>query len=280
MRAFGASWLATGAFLALLTLRHRIARTGANSIEGYMHPRMLAFGLGLCALAFIVRRSAWPAVGLLLAAGLAHPTTAGWFVIVAAAAVAATRVPTRWMAATVIGAGTVVTVLLVGPMAGVLPVMDPEWLAVLAEKDYLFPAAWPPYAWVINLAYIAVIALVFRARQRAGVAAAGERGLVAGLVVLVLIFWVSVPLTMARVALAVQLQVPRVFWILDAVALAYLAWWLIDALATSQTAADGAGHRPRLRRPLRHQGVLRPAAWRRAGRSFNTTCQPASGRRR
>ena len=38
MRAFGASWLATGAFLALLTLRHRIAKTGANSIEGYMHP--------------------------------------------------------------------------------------------------------------------------------------------------------------------------------------------------------------------------------------------------
>ena len=37
---------------------------------------------------------------------------------------------------------------------------------------------------------------------------------------------------MARVALAVQLQVPRVFWVLDAVALAYLAWWLIDALAT------------------------------------------------
>ena len=92
--------------------------------------------------------------------------------IVAAAAVAATRVPLRWMAATVIGAGTVVTVLLVGPMAGALPVMDPEWLAVLAEKDYLFPAEWPPYAWVINLAYIAVIALVFRAattrRRRRG----------------------------------------------------------------------------------------------------------------
>ena len=93
-------------------------------------------------------------MGLLLAAGLVHPTTAGWFAIVAAAAVVATKVPMRWMAATVIGAGTVVTVLLVGPMAAALPVMDPEWLAVLAEKDYLFPAGWPPYAWVVNLAYI------------------------------------------------------------------------------------------------------------------------------
>ena len=32
-------------FLLLLTLRHRIAKTGANSLEGYMHPRMLAFAL-------------------------------------------------------------------------------------------------------------------------------------------------------------------------------------------------------------------------------------------
>ena len=38
-------------FLVLLTLRHRIAKTGANSLEGYMHPRMLAFALGLAAFA-------------------------------------------------------------------------------------------------------------------------------------------------------------------------------------------------------------------------------------
>ena len=39
-RAAGLSWWATGAFLVLLTFRHRIARTGANSLEGYMHPQI------------------------------------------------------------------------------------------------------------------------------------------------------------------------------------------------------------------------------------------------
>jgi hypothetical protein len=43
------------------------------------------------------------------------------------------------------------------------------------------------------------------------------------------VFVVSVPLTEARLALAVQLQVNRVFWLLDVVVACYVAWWLIDA---------------------------------------------------
>ena len=46
-RGLGASWWTVAALLVLLTLRHRIAKTGANSLEGYMHPRMLAFAVGL-----------------------------------------------------------------------------------------------------------------------------------------------------------------------------------------------------------------------------------------
>ena len=41
-RSLGLSAWAASAFLVLLSLRHRIAKTGANSLEGYAHPRMLA----------------------------------------------------------------------------------------------------------------------------------------------------------------------------------------------------------------------------------------------
>jgi hypothetical protein len=55
-RGLGASWLAVAAAMALLTLRHRFAKTGANSLEGYMHPRMIAFAFGLIAFGFLLRR--------------------------------------------------------------------------------------------------------------------------------------------------------------------------------------------------------------------------------
>ena len=45
---------------------------------------------------------------------------------------------------------------------------------------------------------------------------------------LVVLFALSLPLTMIRVALAVQMQVTRVFWILDYAAAAYIAWWLVE----------------------------------------------------
>ena len=55
-RTIGLSWWATAAALLLLTLRHRIAKTGANSLEGYMHPRELAFALGVAAWVCLLRR--------------------------------------------------------------------------------------------------------------------------------------------------------------------------------------------------------------------------------
>src|SRR5688572_1997154 len=45
------TWWAVAALGAALTLRHAIAKTGANTLEGYFHPRQLAFALGLCAVA-------------------------------------------------------------------------------------------------------------------------------------------------------------------------------------------------------------------------------------
>jgi hypothetical protein len=113
--------------------------------------------------------------------------------------------------------------------------MDPTWLGVLAEKDYLFPAEWPLYAWVANLAYPAVLFLLYRSRRRRGLTSPGEEALVAGAIGLALAFLVSVPLAQARIALVVQLQVNRVFWLLDALVALYVAWWLTDGLAKRRT---------------------------------------------
>ena len=67
-------------------------------------------------------------------------------------------------------------------------------------------------------------------------------------------FLISVPIAQARLALAVQLQVNRIFWVLDAVVVIDLAWWLADAarwfqgrtartalIATLAVAAAGRG---------------------------------------
>jgi hypothetical protein len=227
-RSLGLSVWAAGAFLTLLTLRHRIAKTGANSLEGYAHPRMLAFAIGLGVLAYVVRRRWWPAAALLVLALIVHPTTGAWFAIVAGLAAAWPHRPRASFADL-----TVLTIIVAGMFVeaiatGVLTRMDADWLGALADKDYLFPAAWPAYAWISNLAYPAIVFAIYTRRRRLGLAPNGERGLVAGLLLLVVAFLISVPLTQLRVALAVQLQVNRVFWLLDAAVALYVAWWLVD----------------------------------------------------
>jgi hypothetical protein len=229
--SLGFSRAATAAFLLLLSLRHRIARTGANTLEGYMHPRQLAFALGVVALAaFARRRHGVMTIALALAAAL-HPTTALWFAVLLGPACfiarPAWRRPLLAVAALALLAG--VAVITRGPLASHLAVMDRAWLDVLADKDYLFPADWPLYAWAANLAYLPVILGIYASRRAAGVARPEERGIVIGLGALVAVFLVSVPLVSAHVALAVQLQVSRVFWWLDFVAAAYAAWWLTSS---------------------------------------------------
>ena len=235
-RAARFSAWAIALFAILLTFRHRIAKTGANSLEGYMHPRMLAFALGVAALAATVRgRFGW-AVAATIASFVWHPTTAVWFGIVV---LAAACFDARWrrpaIVAVAVAAAAGAWAAFAGPLAGRLVTMDRDWLAVLADKDYLFPTDWPAYAWITNLAYPLVIVAVYRRRVTRGDAVPGERALVNGLLILTAVFLVSVPFTAARIALAVQSQSTRVFWVLDVVAFAYLAWWLTTDVARSRT---------------------------------------------
>ncbi len=245
------SWWAVAALGLLLTLRHRIAKTGANSLEGYMHPRQLAFGLGMAALACVIRERWLGAVAFLAVAAALHPTTALWFIVLAGAGVAMQRrewrVPVAAFGAAAAVAG--LWLVLAGPLAGRLVPMDARWLSVLAEKDYLFPAAWPVDAWLLNLAYPVVIVATWRARVRRGLAVPAEATLAWGVVALTLMFLVSVPLTEMDLALAVQLQITRVFWVMDFLAIAYIAWWLtrarmaaIATVALVAVAAAGRGY--------------------------------------
>jgi hypothetical protein len=232
-RALGLGWWATAAFLVLLTLRHQIARTGANSFEGYMHPRMLAFACGLLGLAWLVRGRlvlAWAAVAV---AAAIHPTTAVWFGALVAVATAVAPGPAS-VAARIAGAAVAAAAALVVMVAVMRPdfgVMDAAWRQALQDKTYLFAAEWPASAWVLNLAYPVAIATIFALRRRSGRARPGEVALVAGALALAAAFLVSAVLTALDVIAVVQLQVSRVFWLLDAIALAYVSWWLVEDLA-------------------------------------------------
>ncbi len=223
------TWTAI-ALLAALTLRHAIARTGTNSLEGYFHPRQLAFGFGALAIAAVLRGRLLPAGACVLLAACMHPTTACWFAIWIAVAAAVTdrRMRMPLLATGVVGAATGAWALTAGPLAGRLVVMDPAWLATLVTKDYLFPLDWPAYVWLINLGYIPVILLLYRHRARSGLTVAGEAGVVAGCLSLVLVFAAALPFNAARVAIAIQLQIPRVFWMLDLLATVYAVWALAE----------------------------------------------------
>jgi hypothetical protein len=228
-RLYRTRW-ATLALLAAMTLRHAISRSGTNTLEGYFHPRQFAFALGALALAGFLRGNRAVAVALVLAAGLLHPTTALWFAIWVAVAVAVEDRHTRVPLALAAAIATVASLWLLtsGPLAGRLAVMDPEWLATLTTKDYLFPLEWPLDVWFVNLAYAPIIVAVYRSRRAAGVLAAGETGLVIGCLSLLLVFAAALPLNAARIALAVQLQTPRIFWMLDLMATMYAVWALAE----------------------------------------------------
>jgi hypothetical protein len=129
--------------------------------------------------------------------------------------------------------------------------MDPLWASALAGKDYIFPSDWNASFWLVNLTYLGVALAIYRLRRHRGVAVPREIGVLAGGAALVVVFLISWPLMVSGVALALQLQTSRVFWVLDFVAAMYLAWLFAEspkslslgraAVAIAVAAAIGRG---------------------------------------
>lgn len=227
-RGLGFTAWTTVAFLAAMTLRHAIARSGTNTLEGYFHPRQIAFGFGILAVAAFLRRDFAVTAALVLVAGSVHPTAALWFAVWLSAAAVIAR-PASWgvlgLAAIPLGAAAI-WMLIAGPLAGRLAPMDDEWLYILAEKDYLFILEWPAYAWLFNLGYVAIVAVIYRQRRRADVVGAQEQALVLGSGALLLVFVAALIGQAFHIALAFQLQPARLFLIFDFLATAYVVWAL------------------------------------------------------
>jgi hypothetical protein len=219
---YRSAW-ATTALLAALTLRHAIPKSGTNTLEAYFHPRQVAFAFGALAVAAFLRGSPPLAALALTAAALFHPTTTLWFGIwlIVAALVAEPRWRRPLALLVAVTACAAVWALTWGPLVGRLVRMDAEWLDALAGKDYIFPARWSAATWLLNLAYAPIIVMLYRRRARAGLAGPRERGLVSGCLALVVVFLAALVLGAARVALAIQLQPARVFWLLDLLAIVY-----------------------------------------------------------
>ena len=240
-RSLYRTWWGVAALATALTLRHRIPDTAVNSIEAYLHPRQLAFAVGLLAMGLFLRGRRAGAAGAVAGACLFHPTTALWFVILLGVAGLltdpASRRPILLAAAALLPAAVV---LLLGGFREQLDVMSPSWTALLESKDYLQATQWPMLTWFANLGLAAVIAAVYDYRRSLGMTRDRETGLVAGCLVLLVLFLVSVPLASIGVAIVVQLQFSRIFWLLDFVAIAYAAWLVVESPAGLR--------RPRVRR--------------------------------
>ncbi|MCY4026406.1 MAG: hypothetical protein OXH75_08845 [Acidobacteria bacterium] len=223
----------TAAFVAALAIRHRIPDTAVNTLESYLHPRQLAFAVGLAAVALFLHRGRWSVVVTVALAALFHPTTALWFAVLLGPALLVADRGARRPLLAMTAAGAAVAVLAAGrattAIGEPLAVMDPQWSTLLEVKDYLLATDWPLSTWFVNLGLAGIVAAVYTHRRRQGWATTRETGLVAGAASLLLLFAVSVPLARAGVAAVVQLQVNRVFWVLDVLALWYVVWALVES---------------------------------------------------
>ena len=238
-RVYRTAW-ATAALAAAFSMRHGIPRTGANSFEAYFHPRMLAFAIGLLAIAAVLRGRSWLGVALVGGAALAHITTGLWFAVLIGVALAILdrRMRTVALAGSVSVVAGVLWALATDRLASPLAPMDEIWLRALATKESLFATTWPPIAWAYNLGFLVLLwgaHLVRRARCRASDA---DTALVWGGTALVALFLLTLPFVASGLSLFVQLQIGRVFWLVDLLATIYVVGVLADgggAVRTSKS---------------------------------------------
>lgn len=221
-RLYSSVWL-MAALAAVVTLRHRIPLTSVNSLEPYFHPRTAAFGIAILAIAAFLGRRHWLAVVLVGLSAICHITTALWFAILLGTALAV-KDP-RWRRAVTASAGAAAIVLVwaavAGPLHAASATMDDVWLEAIVEKNFLFANTWPLWAWIANLGLLAVLWWAHTAREQHRTATVEDRALVWGATAMVALFLLTVPLLAAHVALAVQLQMSRVFWVVDLLAAGY-----------------------------------------------------------
>jgi hypothetical protein len=118
--------------------------------------------------------------------------------------------------------------------------MDEAWLSLLASKKYLFPGSWSLGNWLPAILTPVVAAGLYALRAARGLVDRPERGVAAGAAVLFAIFLASLPFTAARLALAVQMQVPRVLWMVDLLAVVYLVWFLSEGAPWTRLRPDRA----------------------------------------
>ena len=225
---YRSTWTVVALGLAL-TLRHRIAGTGVNTFEGYFHPRVMAFAIGMIAVGSFLHGRRLIACTLTVAALAWHPTTGLWFAVWMGVALATSSGTTlRWRPAVAVGVCVAALwLLLSGPVPGRVTVMDSAWTAAFSDKDYLFPTDdWTLGIWLSNAIAPIVLWGIYSVRRRARMVSAPERGLFLGSVTLLALFAGSLPFIEGRVALAVQLQTSRVLWLIELMATAYLVWAL------------------------------------------------------
>ena len=217
---------------ALLTLRHRITQTGANTLEAYFQPRLLAFALGAWAIAAYLRGKGGVAVVLIAVAFALHPTTAMWFgdvgccrtcryrALVAHAAARRRRSCSgdgnlgrefRTVERTSRGDGLTLGLRARGQRLH-LPIRL-ERLILAREPVLSRRRGWRFICGDVREEW------PFRERPDCWQAPAA----------LLCLFLVSWPLMIARLALVLQLQTSRIFWMLDFLAAIYLAWLLAEA---------------------------------------------------
>ena len=247
-QVYRSAWL-TIALGAALTLRHQIPRTSANSLEPYFHPRILAFGVCLLAIGAVLKRRPFLAIALVAVSAAIHITTALWFAIVIGVALVVTNPGLRRLAVpALVSIAIVLTWALVsGPLHTSLTTMDATWLNAVAGKDSLFATAWPAWAWVANLGLLAIVWLAHAYRSRHHASTREDAGLVWGATALVALFIAALPLVAARVAFPVQLQMPRVFWIVDVLATIYLLALAAPPRGTSGPPSGGPITHARMR---------------------------------
>jgi hypothetical protein len=221
-RVYRSAW-AVGALAAAFTMRHRIPRTSANSLEPYFHPRMLAFALGALAIAAVLRRRPWVAVALVAAAAPVHITTALWFAVLIGVAVAVLdrRLRVLVIAGSITAGAGLAWFATMGPLGGTLVRMDSTWLQAVASKDSLFATAWPAWAWAANFGFLALLWWTHYVRSRRGSSTREDAALVWGATALVALFVVTLPFVAGGVSLVLQFQISRVFWLVDFLALVY-----------------------------------------------------------